>query len=160
MRYKSNEHTVLGGFFEPNSNVTIKILDSAGNAVNVSDNVCIESVDEPGLFIWNTNNMQSDAGTYFYVMTDGISKFPGKFVYGGLLDKLTIKEDIIGLSGDVSGELGSIRQVIEDVQLGNWQIKDTQLIMNNVDGSELARFDLYDKNGNSTDSNVFSRVRV
>jgi len=47
-----------------------------------------------------------------------------------------------------------------DVQMGNWEIKNKQMIFYKVDGSELMRFDLYDKDGNKTTFGVVKRVRV
>lgn len=47
-----------------------------------------------------------------------------------------------------------------DAQMGNWEIKENQMIFYKVDGSELMRFDLYDKDGNKTTFGVVKRVRV
>ena len=51
-------------------------------------------------------------------------------------------------------------QTLIDAQMGNWEITNNQMIFYRVDGSELMRFDLYDKDGNKTSFGVVKRVRV
>ena len=47
-----------------------------------------------------------------------------------------------------------------DIEAGNWKIENNQMIFYKIDGSELMRFDLFDKNGNPSESDVFERRRV
>lgn len=166
MRYSSNETTVLGGFFEEGKTVTIKIIDSVGELVGVDNSVCTASSGESTLYLWDTANMAADEGTYFYVMTDGVDTMPGKFTYGGSVDskpsEINDKLDVMNTDLTVAIEAGNvdIRAIIEDVQLGNWELKDNQMVMLDRVGVELARFDLFDSRGNPTMNNVFKRERV
>jgi hypothetical protein len=47
-----------------------------------------------------------------------------------------------------------------DIEAGNWKIENKQMIFYRIDGSEMMRFDLYDKYGNPAEINVFERRRV
>ena len=47
-----------------------------------------------------------------------------------------------------------------DIEAGNWKIENNQMIFYKIDGSELMRFDLFDRDGNPSESNVFERRRV
>lgn len=182
MRYKNDEQTTLGGYLDRDKVVTIKVLDNTGTAVDLVSNICNESQDAPGLYLWDTSNMTTEAGSYFYIMSDGINSMPGKFVYGGYLDTVAEKTDAVATQTivqettsnidskiDIVGNAiteavtevsQDIRSIIEDVQLGNWEIKDNQMIMLDKVGVELARFDLFDMRGTPTMSNVFKRERV
>lgn len=50
--------------------------------------------------------------------------------------------------------------ILLDIEQGNWEIKDNQMIFYRRDGTELMRFNLYDKEGNLSDKAVFKRERV
>ena len=164
MRYKNNEQTTLGGFFETGKSVTIKILDSYGQLVSIDSNACTEAPDEDSLYLWSTENMNASAGTYFYVMTDGVNKMRGKFVYGGYVEnvaeKLDLTNSIVEIQASIQDSGTALRAIIEDVQLGNWTIENKQMIMKTTSGDELARFNLYDFNGNPTNTTVAKRVRI
>jgi len=164
MRYKNDETTVLGGFFKSGSQVTIKVLDDNGQAIQLTNDACIVSPDESSLYLWSTTNMQSEAGTYFYIMTDGINKMPGKFIYGGYVEDVAKISDVqetqtIMMTAVTEGN-SDVRQIIEDVQLGNWSIENRQMVMKTQSGKELATFNLYDFNGNPTNTTVAKRIRV
>ena len=45
-------------------------------------------------------------------------------------------------------------------ETGNWEIKNNQWIYYDKDGNELFRFNLYDKNGKLSETNVYKRVRA
>jgi len=47
-----------------------------------------------------------------------------------------------------------------DIEEGNWEIKNNQMIFYKRDGSELIRFNLYDKDGKLTETKVYKRVRL
>jgi hypothetical protein len=56
-----------------------------------------------------------------------------------------------------------LREYLEkfyDIEAGNWKIENNQMIFYKIDGSELMRFDLFDKNGNPSENDVFERRRV
>ena len=52
----------------------------------------------------------------------------------------------------------SFEDLIE-FQFGNWEIKDNKMYFYDLDGNELAVFNLYDKNGNLSEINVFKREK-
>lgn len=189
MRYKKDETTVLGGLLAEDEQVTIKILNHTGNEIQLSSNVCTQAPGYKGLYTWSTTNMSANPGTYFYVMTDGTNRMPGKFVYGGYIDTVAEKEDVevtntkvdstnativdsreeletlmgtIGASvlAGISEGNQDLRTIIEDVQLGNWEIKDTEMVMRSASGVEIARFGLYDQYGQPNGKSVFKRIRI
>ena len=45
-------------------------------------------------------------------------------------------------------------------ETGNWEIKDNQWIYYDKDGNELFKFNLYDKDGKPSETNVYKRVRI
>jgi len=47
-----------------------------------------------------------------------------------------------------------------DFQAGNWEIKDKQMIFYDLDGNELARFNLYNKFGQLSDTSIFKREKL
>jgi len=86
---------------------------------------------------------------------------------------LTIKEYILNLDERLKAmeeayqellkmtkEIKSIVTDLKNMQFGNWEIKDKQMIFYDLDGNELARFNLYDKDGKPSDVAVFKRERV
>ena len=67
------------------------------------------------------------------------------------------KEEVL-VSMEESG--AEIRNIIEDVQLGDWEILNNQMIMKSTTGEEIARFNLLDAAGNPTMSAVYKRERT
>ena len=62
---------------------------------------------------------------------------------------------------DLSETLESnIIDTIRNTQLGNWEIVGYQMIMRKEDGTELARFNLFDPAGKPTNKNISKRVKV
>lgn len=56
----------------------------------------------------------------------------------------------------------AIRQIVtelKNLQFGNWEVKDKQMIFYDLDNNELARFNLYNKYGKPSDTNVAKRVK-
>jgi len=50
---------------------------------------------------------------------------------------------------------------IKDIESGKWEIKSNQMIFFKTDGiTEVARFNLFDSNGDASMTEVFKRVRV
>lgn len=47
-----------------------------------------------------------------------------------------------------------------DVNQGNWEIANNQMVFYKIDGSELMRFNLYDKNNVASEENVYKRTRI
>ena len=147
MRYTSDEGTILLGTLPAGRDVTIGIvkLNTKEQAVLV-DNTCEELVGFPGVYTYTLNLTElpgeSIAGDYFYAMTDGVKNARGKFVLGGVMD-----------------EFVKISQ-LEDMHLGDWVIENKQMIMHKRDGSELARFNLYDYNNLPTNINAAKREMV
>jgi len=71
-----------------------------------------------------------------------------------------IEGSITNLATIVQTGNDDIRQVIEDVQLGSWELASGQMIMKTQAGDELARFNLTDQYGNPNMKSVFKRERV
>ena len=47
-----------------------------------------------------------------------------------------------------------------DYETGNWEIKNKQMIFKNREGKILAKFDLFNKDGEKSEIDVYKRVRV
>ena len=75
-------------WFPPASNVTILITDPRTDGViNTTNNACVESDNNPGMYIWDTSKLVTQPNgyqEYIYSMTDGITVKGGKIVVGGL----------------------------------------------------------------------------
>lgn len=100
MRYSNDERAILVGQFEPNDTVTIKLLDLGENTeIPTTDNICIESDVMPGIFLWDTskvgvNQLDNFHNVLYEMKSNDGSKYYGKFVYGGYMDKeLTVLLD-------------------------------------------------------------------
>jgi hypothetical protein len=50
--------------------------------------------------------------------------------------------------------------ILLDVEQGDWEIKDNQMIFYDRDGDELMRFDLLDSSGDPTETSVYKREKV
>ena len=72
---------------------------------------------------------------------------------------IEIKEIVNNLQVDLS-EIKQGISFLKDAQAGNWEITDDQMIFYALDGSELMRFDLYNRNGQKTSRNVVKRIKV
>jgi len=51
-------------------------------------------------------------------------------------------------------------KLLVDIQMGNWEITDTQMIFYDLEGNEIMRFNLYNRLGNKTNKNVTKRVKI
>ena len=49
---------------------------------------------------------------------------------------------------------------VYNIEKGNWEINNNQMIFKDINNDEMFRVDLFDKNGNPSMSEVFKRVRV
>lgn len=67
---------------------------------------------------------------------------------------MTITNDLIIASKD------ELIAKAEDLQLGNWKIENNQMIMLDVAGAEIQRFNLFDAGGNPTMRAVYKREKV
>ena len=56
-------------------------------------------------------------------------------------------------------DIKTMLNILLDVEQGNWEILNNQMIFYKRDGSELMRFNLYDKSGQPSETNVYKRVR-
>jgi hypothetical protein len=83
--------------------------------------------------------------------TDGCTVYTyGKVTTG---DEHTVVVDKLALlDGKVSSTF--------ETESGNWKITGNQMLFYKEDGTELMRFNLFDKAGNPTETNVYERVRV
>ena len=86
---------------------------------------------------------------------------------------MTIKEYILNLDKrlkameeayqellTITKEIRNIVNELKHMQFGNWEIKNKQMIFYDLEGNELARFNLYNKDGKPSDLMVFRRERV
>lgn len=58
------------------------------------------------------------------------------------------------------GNLETMLNALLDVEMGNWKIVNNQMVFYKRDGTELMRFNLFDKNGQPSETNVFERRKV
>jgi len=83
-------------------------------------------------------------------------------------DILTSIENAMGDIADAATSLNEIVLTLEqniinsiyDTQLGNWELKDNQMIMYKANGDILATFNLFDTSGKPSMRSVAKRVRV
>jgi hypothetical protein len=61
--------------------------------------------------------------------------------------------------GDVYGGKIVIDKNLTNTDVGNWEMKDNQMIMYNLQGEEVARYDLFDARGKPTMVNVVKREK-
>ena len=74
--------------------------------------------------------------------------------------RLTNMENAYNDLLQTTNEIKNIVTDLKNMQFGNWEIKDKQMIFYDLEGNELARFNLYDKNDLPSEINVFKRKRV
>lgn len=102
MRYSNSENTWLLGNFPNGGTVTIKVIDLATDTLEtLTSNSCAESANIDGLYRFDVSTNMTNSGykNLAYEMTDGSTKFRGKFVYGGhvtdTVDSIESKVDAI-----------------------------------------------------------------
>ena len=99
MRYKLSEDISLAGKLPAGATVSVKIIDLATDSiVALTSNSATESLNIPGLYLWNTSNISSAVSGYkscYYEFTDGANVVSGKFVYGGYMEDSDTKLDTI-----------------------------------------------------------------
>ena len=86
--------------------------------------------------------------------------------------KATLDGEKVQLDDDTSGKIDNINSLVSqisdnidtllDIEQGDWEIdaNTKQMIFYDRNGHELMRFNLYDKDGNLSDKNVYRRERV
>ena len=144
--------TILCGYLTPSKTVNITLIDTKlDRVVDTSSTECTESQHYPGLYRFDTSSITDEATELeiAYIMKDSTG-----VEYGG---KIAIDNS---LYGDITVAFQDVEKIIKDVQLGNWEIKDNQMIMLSQEGEEIARFDLTDLNGNPSMRAIFKRERV
>ena len=57
-------------------------------------------------------------------------------------------------------QAGEKLNFLHNIEGGNWTLVGDQMVFFDVNNNEIARFDLFDAEGNATIENVFSRVRI
>ena len=125
----------------------------------------------PLLISLNKTVDKEDLALYIYEDGEYTKKSNSFENAGDLLYKTSLKFNEIGyvqirvmVDDDVVASAllhvtNTIKTLI-DAQLGNWEIKNNQMIFYKTDNSELTRFDLYDKDGKKTTFGVVKRERV
>jgi len=119
MRYGITENSVLVGQLPTGGTVTIKLIDLAtDNLITLTSNACVESLNIPGLYMWNTNSLAVDAiigySNVLYEMTDGIEKYYGKIVIGGYVDS--------NGTVDLTGIITDLTEVLDLLNIVNARI--------------------------------------
>ena len=120
MRYSKNENNTLVGYFEPGSSVKIDILAiDTDNKLILDDDICIESQEIPGIFLWNTRSINASNGfdhysnlVYKMYNTNTGEIYLGKFAMGGYLDNRF--DDIDTKLSDISTTLNKLDDIINN----------------------------------------------
>ena len=120
MRYSKNENSTLVGYFEPGSSVKIDILAiDTDNKLILDDDICIESQEIPGIFLWNTKNINSSNSIDHYsnliyrmYNTSTGEIYLGKFTMGGYLDNRF--DNIDTKLSDISTTLNKLDDIINN----------------------------------------------
>jgi len=92
MRYSIEETTTLVGLFDTGLSVTIKVIDlNTDTLIDLTTNVCTESSNIPGVYLFSTSNINLNVDTgivnLLYEMIDeNGKKYYGKFSMGGYID--------------------------------------------------------------------------
>ena len=152
MRYSKNENTYILAEFTSGDIVTIDIYRLSDD-VKVVDGANVSEVSSTGTFKYLFDITVTEKTEFLLIMDNGISDKRGKLILGGYPDDI---EDLLGPMGtDIS--------FIKKIEGGRWKIdiNTKQMIFYNEAGAvEIARFQLYDKDHNPSDVNVFERERI
>lgn len=152
---------MLLGYLQPGATVEVVLINTKTDEIIPSTDVaCTESIHHPGLYRYDTTAIGEivDDLEIAYVMknmADSTDVYGGKATIGKWLP-----EYVAEMSTEFEQNTEDLRAIVEDVQLGNWSIENQQMVMKTQAGEELARFNLYDFNGNPTNTTVAKRIRV
>ena len=128
--YKNQEYTIYLKFDSIKEPKVYELVDN--EFIFVSNMTKI-----PNSSLWFFKAIKEDIGDYIYKIDCG--KFD-KYV------RVIIEESLI--------------KELYDMQFGNWEIKDNQMIFYTSSGSEIARYNLIDKQGRPTEIAPSKRVKV
>lgn len=187
MRYAKDESTYILGSFDSGDTVTITIFRLSDGSKVVDSETCTE-IDNTGVFKYQFSQTITQKEEYLWIMSNGKYTRMGKIVLGGYLDRIdetissrasesTVSEiksktdklkfsadnDVIatldGEKVDLVSDLRDAIILIKKLQTGKWKIENNQLIMYDEDGvTPLLTFNLYDKDGQPSEINVYERV--
>jgi len=83
----------------------------------ITNNVCTESSNISGTFLWSMDNITSTGyKNFLYEMTNGEKSFYGKFVYGGFVDS-----NIIKVNSTVTNGFDDFKVDLSNLPLEVWQ---------------------------------------
>ena len=168
MRYLSSETIYCYGTFEDGDTVTITIYNRTDSLKPVDGAFCGTSIDSSGTFEYAYTPTVIKQTNYLWIMTNGSYDFRGSFTVGGWPDAVKARTDLIpdipAEAGEYTAALGTITTALtflHDIEGGRWRIVDNQMIFYKSDNeTEVARFNLFDADGNPAMENIFDRQRV
>ena len=76
---------------------------------------------------------------------------------------MTTKEHILYIEqklSDIEDIVSDIKDIVTDLknmQFGNWEVKDNQMLFYDLDGNLLTVYNLYNKKGKPSEVNVYKR---
>jgi hypothetical protein len=148
---------VFNNCFSVSSEANIPIMDiGEGQEVSINNySGIIKFVNKTGDDVVNIYSVEGKAFVDSSCVAGTIN------VYGGELednsaDTCTVNHFTLPLPSEFVSSLNELL----DIEKGNWKIESDQMIFYKIDGSELMRFNLYDKDGLPTEENVYFRERL
>ena len=138
-----------------------KFVNETAGASVTDETIAIPKLAD-GVWTHTTRTLTESTGLDETELHTALDNYANKDDYKA---DLTATNNLITTSKDdiknriATGET-NIKDTIEDIQNGDWEIKDNQMIMRSIAGVEIARFNLYDLNGTPTMRAVFKRERV
>jgi len=133
MKY-SKKDTVLCGWLTPGTDVTVKLVNThTDTLVAASSYECIESTVVPGLYMYDTAKITENS---IHIEIAYIMESSDGDTYGG---KVVIDKNL------------------EPVNIGNWEMINNQMVMYNLQGDEIARYNLFNSRNEPSLSGVTKR---
>lgn len=171
-----SEHTTSGTFGQKNQNKvpSENIDDYKADTSSLAKEATVQSIkNQTDKFKFNADNdviatldnetvrLTSETETQIDEIESAVNQIKTKT--NNLPSDPASNTDINDAKNSIVSEIRLNRDLINeilDVEEGNWEIKDNQMIFYRRDGTELIRFNLYDKLGNLTELNAYKRQRV
>ncbi len=149
-----------------------KYHGSHGNT-NVTTNVDSSHITLPGSFAGGATLNDNERYTHLHISHNDIANYNNRVKIDNINTKVdtvhssigsdTAKLNAIQSSIDslttTTSSIKTIVELLEQVELGKWEISNKKLILYKADKvTKIAEFDLFDKAGNRTETAPFSRV--
>jgi hypothetical protein len=141
-----------------------QIFPSVACTITGGNVVAVDALGNPIPALSNTTfvntTLELSTSASIAVSGSGVTDQDKQDIIQPLMFKLEVVDTNVGLVDDKVTILQEDIDILSSIEMGNWEITGSQMIFKDEVGIEIMRFNLFDKNGVASETEVFKRVRV